>query len=186
MPTAVGSSGEIPWKQERSYETFWPDKIGLYSTVNFNRQMLFMEQTWQIPGVYVLLFLNYQMPIFDLLKNLDADFRIHSSADEQMHIYSASFSFDLNFELLTPAPSFNMDSHIGSPTVFHWYVPNGSQLSGPWRPIEGRENWTGETDWWKSQIKQIMAANIDVLWVHLIPTVEHIRVNLFRALNVDA
>ncbi len=119
---------------------------------------------------------------FRSAQNLGADLRIHSSADERMHIFTASLSLDINFNLLTSAPTFNMDSRIVSTTVFHWYVPNGGQLTGPWRPVEGRENWTGEPDWWKSQIKQMMAANIDVMWVHLIPTVEHVRINLFRAL----
>lgn len=126
----------------------------------------------------------FELPFADFrsAQNLEADLRIFSSGDEQMHIFSASLSFDNNFELLTPASTFNMDSRIVSTTVFHWYVPNGGQLTGPWRPVEGRENWTGEPDWWKSQIKQMMAANIDVMWVHLIPTVEHVRVNLFQAL----
>jgi hypothetical protein len=127
----------------------------------------------------------FELPSADFrsAQNLEADLRIYSTADEQMHIYSALLSLDDPSSLLTSASSFNMDSRIVSTTVFHWYVPNGGQLTGPWRPVEGRENWTGEPDWWKSQIKQIMAANIDVLWVHLIPTVEHVRVNLFRALH---
>lgn len=126
----------------------------------------------------------FELPFADFrsAQNLEADLRIFSSGDEQMHIFSASLSFDDNFELLTPASTFNMDSRIVSTTVFHWYVPNGGQLTGPWRPVEGRENWTGEPDWWKSQIKQMKAANIDVTWVHLIPTVEHVRVNLFKPL----
>ena len=127
----------------------------------------------------------FELPNADFrsAQNLEADLRINSSSEEQMHIFSASLSFDFPSDLLTPASTFNMDSRIVSTTVFHWYVPNGGQLTGPWRPIEGRENWTGEPEWWKSQIKQIMAANIDVLWVHLIPQTEHVRVNLFRALS---
>ena len=69
-------------------------------------------------------------------------------------------------------------------SVFHWFTANGGQLTGPWRPIEGRTNWTGTPDWWKGQIKQMMMANIDVLYVHLIPELwRRQRVNLFIALN---
>jgi hypothetical protein len=56
-------------------------------------------------------------------------------------------------------------------------------LSGPWRPLEGRSNWTGEPNFWKGQIKQMMMANIDMLYVHLIPSSEQQRINLFQALN---
>lgn len=85
--------------------------------------------------------------------------------------------------LYTPGRTFNISDHIVSTSVFHWYTSTGGQVSGPWEPLEGRSNWTGETTWWKSQIKQMMAANIDVLWVHLIPSYETQRVNLFRALG---
>jgi len=85
--------------------------------------------------------------------------------------------------LYTQGDTFNLNSHIVSTSVFCWYTSAGGQLSGPWLPLEGRANWTGETDWWKKQIKQIMTANIDVLYVHLIPQMEQQRVNLFRALS---
>jgi len=49
--------------------------------------------------------------------------------------------------------------------------------------LEGRSNWTGETEFWQDQIKQMMSANIDVMYVHLIPSFETQRVNLFRALS---
>ena len=86
-------------------------------------------------------------------------------------------------QLFTAAPTFAASDRYVSTTVFHWYTPAAGQLSGPWEPIEGRANWTGEPEWWKSQIKQMMSANIDVLYVHLIPTLEDQRVNLFRALS---
>jgi hypothetical protein len=70
-----------------------------------------------------------------------------------------------------------------STTVFHWYTSTGGQLTGPWRPAEGRSNWTGEPAFWQDQIKQMMSANVDVLYVHLIPHMEEQRVNLFQALN---
>jgi len=85
--------------------------------------------------------------------------------------------------LYSPKVSFNTTNRIVSASVFHWYTSSGGQLSGPWRPLEGRSNWTGEPDFWKGQIKQMMMANIDMLYVHLIPSSEQQRINLFQALN---
>jgi hypothetical protein len=82
-----------------------------------------------------------------------------------------------------PAQSFTTSSRYVSTTVFHWYTLSGGQLSGPWRPLEGRPSWTGEPAFWQDQIKQMMSANIDVMYVHLIPSSEEQRVNLFRALG---
>jgi len=84
--------------------------------------------------------------------------------------------------LFTPRPSFDYTNRLVSVSVFQWFTANGGQLSGPWRPVEGRANWTGTTDFWRTQIKQMMAANFDILYVHLIPSSEEQRVNLFRAL----
>ena len=86
--------------------------------------------------------------------------------------------------LYTPSiSSYAVTDHVVSTTVFHWFATDGGQLSGPWIPVGGRPSWTGGTDWWQAQIKQLMAANIDILYVHLIDQTEDIRVNLFRALN---
>ena len=85
--------------------------------------------------------------------------------------------------LFSPRPSFNLTNRLVSVSVFQWFTSNGGQLSGPWRPVEGRSNWTGTTNFWRSQLKQIMAANIDVLYIHLIPSSEQQRINLFQALN---
>ena len=85
--------------------------------------------------------------------------------------------------LYTPNPSFNMADHVVSTSFFHWYTATAGQISGPWLPLEGRPAWTGEPDWWKGQIKQTMMANIDMLYVHLIPSTEQQRINLFIALN---
>ena len=87
-----------------------------------------------------------------------------------------------NNKLLTPAKSFKSKEPIIATSFFHWLSANGGQMLGPWLPLEGRKNWTGETDWWKSQIKQTMRAGIDVLYVHLISQMEPQRINLFRAL----
>ncbi|HBG27674.1 MAG: hypothetical protein A2Y10_10270 [Planctomycetes bacterium GWF2_41_51] len=69
--------------------------------------------------------------------------------------------------LYTQGVPFDMDSHITSTTVFQWFVSDGGQVSGPWAPMEGRAAWTGEPDWWQSQIKQMMLADIDVIYVHV-------------------
>lgn len=82
-----------------------------------------------------------------------------------------------------PARTLTISSRYVSTTVFHWYTPAGGQSSGPWRPLEGRPAWTGEPAFWQDQIKQMMSANIDVMYVHLIPAFETQRVNLFRALS---
>lgn len=85
--------------------------------------------------------------------------------------------------LFTLQPSFNSTNHLVSVSVFHWFTATGGQLSGPWRPVEGRANWTGTTNFWRTQLKQMMAANVDMLYVHLIPSSEQQRINLFQALN---
>jgi len=85
--------------------------------------------------------------------------------------------------LFSSRPSFNLTNHLVSVSLFQWFTSNGGQLSGPWQPLEGRSNWTGSTNFWRDQLKQIMAANIDVLYVHLIPSSEEQRTNLFQALN---
>ncbi len=85
--------------------------------------------------------------------------------------------------LFAPSPSFSSTNHLVSVSVFQWFTTDGGQLTGPWRPVEGRSNWTGTTNFWRIQIQQMMAANFDMLYVHLIPSSEQQRVNLFQALN---
>src|SRR5688500_784716 len=70
--------------------------------------------------------------------------------------------------LYPASPSFNLNSRITSTTVFHWFSANNGQLAGPWRPPEGRAAWDGSVDFWQRQIKDVMDANIDVMYVHLI------------------
>ncbi|MBA7547441.1 hypothetical protein ES705_39863 [subsurface metagenome] len=72
-------------------------------------------------------------------------------------------------ELFTPGRSFSLNDNIVTAVVFSWYTPTGGQVSGPWRPEEGRINWTGEVDFWKRQIKDVMSANIDVIHVMTCP-----------------
>lgn len=79
--------------------------------------------------------------------------------------------------------NFELDDKIVSTSFFLWYPTNGGQLSGPWIPLEGRENWDAfSAEWWKGQIKQVMMANIDVLYVHLIPTNDPYLLKFFQAL----
>lgn len=66
--------------------------------------------------------------------------------------------------------------------VFHWYTPGRGQTRSVWKPREGREAWDGSVEFWKRQVKDILDANVDILYVHLIDQFEPERVNLFRAL----
>ncbi len=68
-------------------------------------------------------------------------------------------------------------------SLFHWFLPTEGNVSGPWNPLEGRPAWTGEPDFWVGQIKQIMMANIDAVYVHCINNFEPQRVNFFKACN---
>ncbi len=86
-------------------------------------------------------------------------------------------------DLYTAGRSFELHDRIVSTSLFHWYTATSGQLSGPWRPLEGRPAWNGTPSFWRGQIKQIMAANIDVLYVHLIPSFDSQRINLFIALG---
>ena len=70
---------------------------------------------------------------------------------------------------------------IVSTTVFHWFSANEGNLHGPWPPIGGRPSWDGSVQFWRSQIKEIMLANIDAIYLHLIPDFENYRITFFRA-----
>ena len=85
--------------------------------------------------------------------------------------------------LFTSAASFNSTDHIVSTTVFHWFGANDGQVSGPWRPLGGRATWDGSVDFFKRQIKDIMDANVQVMYCHLMgdPAHEQKQVNLFQA-----
>ncbi|WP_186804904.1 dockerin type I domain-containing protein [Limihaloglobus sulfuriphilus] len=112
--------------------------------------------------------------------------QITSSGIVKGNVWSFTTNSLIEDGLYTSAFGYDLNSNIVSTSVFSWYSSSGGQVSGPWLPLEGRENWTGDVLWWKSQIKQMMAANIDVLYVHLI--MEHSwhdqnRINLFQALN---
>ncbi len=85
--------------------------------------------------------------------------------------------------LLTNGNLFSVSSHIVSTSFFGWYGEGEWQLNGPWIPVNGRNSWDGSIDYWKRMIKQVMAANIDVMYIELIPVMEQSRGNLFIALN---
>jgi len=85
--------------------------------------------------------------------------------------------------LYTPGRRFRKYDSTVSTTVFHWFTPTTGNLSGAWAPIEGRDCWTGEKDWWVGQIKQIMSANIDIIYLHLITRFEEQRINFFAAFH---
>jgi len=83
--------------------------------------------------------------------------------------------------LFTEGMSYGLHDHIVSTSVFIWYP---GQASGPWLPLDGLSNWNSSVKWWRSQVKQMMTANIDVLFVHLVNGVpRQNRKNLFQALN---
>lgn len=103
-----------------------------------------------------------------------------------LFICFSSFSQEPD-DLMWDDKYFTSSSHVVATSFFHWYGvnPDGVQTGqhlGPWMPLEGRENWTGDAEFFKRMVKQAMAANIDVLYVHLIPVMEEQRINLFQAL----
>src|SRR5215469_14110283 len=85
--------------------------------------------------------------------------------------------------MIRPGRSFLRCVPFVGTSMFHWFLPNEGNVSGPWQPLEGRPAWTGESDFWIGQIKQIMMANIDAVYVHCINNFEPQRVNFFRACN---
>lgn len=89
---------------------------------------------------------------------------------------------ELAGDLFRPGKSFSTASHIVSTSFFTWFSAEGGQQSSPWIPLEGRETWTGTVSFWMNFIKEVMACNIDVLYVELIPYMENQRGNLFMAL----
>ena len=90
--------------------------------------------------------------------------------------------YPLQDSLFTPGYNFQISDHVIGTTVFHWYGPGEWQLNGPWIPVEGREAWDGSVEFWKRMIKELMMADVDVLYVIVIPTMDQQRGNLFMAL----
>jgi SAM-dependent methyltransferase len=80
-----------------------------------------------------------------------------------------------------PARRFSKWDPIVYTTLFHWFTPDTGNVMGPWVPLEGRAAWTGEPAFWIRQIKQIMMAGIDMVFVHLITRFEEQRIAFFAA-----
>ena len=89
---------------------------------------------------------------------------------------------DSGNSLGTQSKQYSINDHLISSSVFSWYTSYDGQLKGTWLPREGRQNWSGEPDWWKTQVKQMMLAGLDILYVQLMPYMELQRINLFQAL----
>src|SRR5256885_1166375 len=82
----------------------------------------------------------------------------------------------------TPGRAFASSDKIVAAYVFQWFIVGGGQTQGVWHPLEGRANWDGSVAFWTRQVKDMMDANVDLLYVHLIPDFETQRINLFTAL----
>lgn len=105
-----------------------------------------------------------------------------------LHLFAALFLFTAP-AFARPGPNlsegraFQATENLVGLYVFHWYTPTTGQTKSVWKPVEGRLNWDGSVDFWRAEIKDMMAANPDYLLVHLIDHHEPQRVNLFEALS---
>ncbi|MCO6046745.1 NBR1-Ig-like domain-containing protein [Aeoliella sp. ICT_H6.2] len=118
-----------------------------------------------------------------IARNSSANWVLALSATLLTFAASIASAQQVPADLSTPGRSFELGDKIVSTSFFVWYRSDGGQQDGPWLPIEGRENWTGEVPFWKTQIKQVMAANIDAMNVHLTDDFHQQRRNLFAALR---
>jgi hypothetical protein len=80
-----------------------------------------------------------------------------------------------------PGYGFERTKPFVATTVFHWFRPNEGNISGPWQPIGGRIAWDGSVTFWKDQLRSMMAANIDAVYLHLIDSFEDSRLTFFEA-----
>ncbi len=80
-----------------------------------------------------------------------------------------SVSHAVAANLYTQGNTFTSDSHYVSTTFFYWNTATTGQVNGIWQPLGGRESWTGLPDYWRGEIKQMMAANIDVIQPFTVP-----------------
>lgn len=87
-------------------------------------------------------------------------------------------------DLMRPGRGYSRYVPFVGTTVFHWFLPNEGNVMGPWQPLGGRKSWDGEPDFWVGQIKQIMMANIDAVYMHCIDKYEQPRINFFKACNM--
>lgn len=83
----------------------------------------------------------------------------------------------------TEGRPFNQNDRLVVAYVFAWYTPTMGQTRGVWHPLEGRPKWDGTVDFWKRQVKDMMDANVDLIYVHLINKFRTERANLYTALR---
>jgi hypothetical protein len=84
----------------------------------------------------------------------------------------------------TAQQTFTSNTRYVTADLFTWFTASGGQLESNWVPLEGRSAWDGGVNFWKDQVKQLMAANVDTLYVHMYGTQNRTqRQNLFGALS---
>lgn len=66
-------------------------------------------------------------------------------------------------------------------TVFHWFTTTEGNVRGPWQPLGGRRAWTGTVEFWRRQIREMMMAHIDAIYLHCIDAYEEQRAEFFEA-----
>ena len=84
---------------------------------------------------------------------------------------------------VTEGRPFHSEDRLVVAYVFGWYTATTGQTLGVWHPLEGRAEWDGSVAFWKRQVKDMMDANIDLIYVHVIYIFTEERANLFRALQ---
>lgn len=80
-----------------------------------------------------------------------------------------------------PGYGFKCQQPFVGTTVFHWFTSTQGNVMGPWKPLGGRASWTGKADFWKRQIREMMMANVDAIYLHCINAYEVQRVEFFKA-----
>ncbi|NNF61659.1 MAG: hypothetical protein HKN06_10075 [Gammaproteobacteria bacterium] len=131
--------------------------------------------TWQL----------YSGPVFNEVDGTTADvsFRAVGGGSVLIALPTVSGPSPGYPPIFTTGREYGSTDPYVSTSFFHWYTSSVGQVSGPWRPLEGRDAWTGNAPFWRRQIKDVMDAGIDVLYVHLLPVLETQRIELFRALT---
>lgn len=81
------------------------------------------------------------------------------------------------------ARDFRSTDRLVALSVFHWYTSTEGQTQGVWHPLEGRAAWDGTPAFWRRQVKDMMDANADLLFIHLIDRFDEQRFHLFQALG---
>jgi hypothetical protein len=84
-------------------------------------------------------------------------------------------------DLVLPGDGFTRFGPFVGTTVFHWFTSSQGNMRGPWQPLGGRPTWTGEAEFWRDQIKQMMMANIDAIYLHCMNQYEEQRIEFFKA-----